>query len=734
MKKQPSRFVGTIESLGPAGWAKPPHIVEAIQERKRLRQFREQRASSRAFCPNGPGGGVSNDCGAKILESPDSGGGGSYRPKTLEQERLEAAGTWGQEEWDSYVESPYDGGDNDGYVPDLHISVAIPGLPNQMTMINIDDPEQVAQYITLSAKSMKMTPEEFMKSKKFGGSLYATTPSDKAKLFGGSQNKYKVKIYRSGGWGKKENDDAAKRIGSILRAAGIRGDHLSDAVREYAKKNGLNSKDEMYSGLTIFKRDPYEFIDWVRDRMEGFDPKKLKKSNRAFCSTGDGGGIDNSCGSKEKMAADKDSGGGSSSTGTAKVAAKVTAPAAPRRNVTPKDIAKILEKIGQNPDGFTLDPASSEQPPDGIMVSEYKNDSVRSVKIKASDISKPEGADAFAKWYAENADLLIGDPTKFVGGWKTGDEFYIDVATRFEPSQAAEALEAGRKAGQLAVFNLATFKETWVKYDDGDSRKPEDWDDAYDRAKKDLIAKQEDGEDVDSELTKHGKTSVRAYNKHTKEQRHEQQGRAIRRPNEGNPDRGFSSVSGVSRKVSRPSVEGVVRRQPRAATVSVQGSAAPVAGSETTSSRSLTSQAERGILATGEVFPGVEFRDTGTSCLASYSPESDTIYVSPSISEHDVNSFIELSRTGWFSQPNPILHEYAKRYHYLKSPESYSRSLSAPLTSDQKYLISRGLSVYASTSVSALVAEYVAGRLSGQTYSDQISELISEVTDGAITL
>jgi hypothetical protein len=392
-----------------------------------------------------------------------------------------------------------------------------------------------------------------------------------------------------------------------------------------------------------------------------------------------------------------------------------------------------LEKIGQNPDGFTLDPASSEQPPDGIMVPEYKNDSVRSVKIKASDISKPEGADAFAKWYAENADLLIGDPTKFVGGWKTGDEFYIDVATRFEPSQAAEALEAGRKAGQLAVFNLATFKETWVKYDDGDSRKPEDWDDAYDRAKKDLIAKQEDGEDVDSELTKHGKTSVRAYNKHTKEQRHEQ-GRAIRRPNEGNLDRGFSSVSGVSGKVSRPSVEGVVRRQPRAASVSVQRSAAVVAEIETTSSRSLTSQAERGILATGEVFPEVEFRDTGTSCLASYSPENDTIYVSPSISEHDVESFIELSRTGWFSQPNPILHEYAKRYHYLKSPESYSRSLSASLTSDQKYLISKGLSVYAATSVSALVAEYVAGRLSGQTYSDQIDELISEVTDGAITL
>jgi hypothetical protein len=211
------RFISTEVNLAGSDWVKPQHVAEAIAEARRKKQFREQRA----FCSTGDGGGIDNSCGSKekMAADKDSGGGSSYRPKTLEQERLEAAGTWGQEEWDSYVESPYDGGDHDGYVPDLNISVAIPGLPNQMTTINIDDPEQVAQYITLSAKSMKMTPEEFMKSKKFGGSLHATTPSDKAKLFGGSQNKYKVKIYRSGGWGNKENDDAAKRIGSILRAA-----------------------------------------------------------------------------------------------------------------------------------------------------------------------------------------------------------------------------------------------------------------------------------------------------------------------------------------------------------------------------------------------------------------------------------------------------------------------------------------------------------------------------------
>jgi hypothetical protein len=41
--------------------------------------------------------------------------------------------------------------------------------------------------------------------------------------------------------------------------------------------------------------------------------KKVRGESRAFCATGEGGGIDNSCGAGEKMAADKDSGGGSSS-------------------------------------------------------------------------------------------------------------------------------------------------------------------------------------------------------------------------------------------------------------------------------------------------------------------------------------------------------------------------------------------------------------------------------------
>jgi hypothetical protein len=439
-----------------------------------------------------------------------------------------------------------------------------------------------------------------------------------------------------------------------------------------------------------------------------------KRSSRAFCSTGDGGGVDNSCGSEGNPSPDSDS---SSSSSSSDSTPKADAPS--RRNVTPEDIANILQKISQNPDGFTLDPASGEQPPDGIMVSEYKNDSVRSVKIKVSDISTPAGADAFTDWYEANVDLLTGDPSKFVGGWKTGDEFYIDVATRFEPSQAAAALDAGRKAGQLAVFNLATFKETWVKYEDGDSRKPEDWDDAYGRARQDLIAKQEDGEDVDSELTKHGKSTVRSYNESREEHRNgkQQQGRTVRRSDKGNDDRGLPGVSQVPGGVGRTSGKRVVRGQSGAASETVQGSAAPTS----VASRNLVSQA-----------PGVAVEFRHTDAIASYSPESDTITVSPDITEQDLESFQELSSRGWFSQPNPVLHEYARRCHFLLSPGSFSKPPS--FSDEQRSLASRGVSAHAGTSVPAFVAEYLAGRLSGLAYSQPVRELIAEVTNGEISL
>ena len=169
------------------------------------------------------------------------------------------------------------------------------------------------------------------------------------------------------------------------------------------------------------------------------------------------------------------------------------------------DIVKLLEKIS-SPDseqGFSIDILTADQPSDGIMVSTFHNDTVRSVRIPVDSIAKAEGRDALLSFIVKNGHEFVGRPDRYLGGWKDGNEFYLDISTRFDPNNAAAALEEARVAGQLAVFNLATFKETYVQYADGDSRKPENWNTSFARAQKDAGADS-------GELSEHGRTTVRS--------------------------------------------------------------------------------------------------------------------------------------------------------------------------------------------------------------------------------
>ena len=169
------------------------------------------------------------------------------------------------------------------------------------------------------------------------------------------------------------------------------------------------------------------------------------------------------------------------------------------------DIVKLLEKIS-SPDseqGFSIDILTADQPSDGIMVSTFHNDTVRSVRIPVDSIAKAEGRDTLLSFIVKNGHEFVGRPDRYLGGWKDGNEFYLDISTRFDPNNAAAALEEARVAGQLAVFNLATFKETYVQYADGDSRKPENWNTSFARAQKDAGADS-------GELSEHGRTTVRS--------------------------------------------------------------------------------------------------------------------------------------------------------------------------------------------------------------------------------
>ena len=486
----------------------------------------------------------------------------------------------------------------------------------------------------------------------------------------------------------------------------------------YDKRTGkevTGGQDALSVGNTVFVRVP-EYGGKKRNAKEQYRGAGFwgLESRADDC----GRTPDGKFGPQNDCASDGESGGSEPS----------GSPASPKP-VETLDISKLLQKIAENPDGFTLDPLSAEQPPDGIMVSEFSNDSRRSVKIKASELRTRDGFNAFKKWYSENADLLVGDSSKFVGGWKTGDDFYIDIATRFPPEKAEEALEAGRNSKQLAVFNLGTFKETWVQYDSGDERKPKEWDSGFARARKDSAVKQvydESTPDLQDEnwadeLSKHGKKTVRYYNSETEEATAHEQDREIRRSDEADTDRGLQGVSHLSgerREVEgRDTRRGVVRGQPGAVAGVVQGSAG-------------TSEEVRGLIAetlsASVTLPKVEVRDIGKA-VAFYSASGDTIYVSP-----QARSLAASVESGWVSQPNPVLHELAHRHHLLADAASYLSP--RQFTQEERSLVDSQVSRYASVNSAEFVAEVLSGYWSGRAYSDEVVSLLSDCTNGKVTL
>jgi HK97 family phage portal protein len=431
------------------------------------------------------------------------------------------------------------------------------------------------------------------------------------------------------------------------------------------------------------------------------------------CGRDDGGRF----GPKNQCQADGTGGGGGAVASDRPPSATKT----PSRRVSDDDVEKLLDKISQNPDGFTLDPSSAESPSDGIMVSEFQNDSRRSLQIRASEIRTREGRDAFASWLEENEDVL-DNPDRYVGGWRAGDDFYIDISTRFAPDRAEDALEAGRKAGQLAVFNLGTFKETWVQYESGDSRKPGNWDRGFARARKDAQVSQVYGDGPDlqeadnaAELSKHGKKTVRAYNP-AEENEHEQRSAAVRRADgeedvTGEVPSNADVLRASGEESGQESRSELVRGRPGPDAATLQRSEAV--------SRMISSAEAACRDHLGGHFPRVECRDIGDA-YAVYSPEDDTLYVSPEAGEPDDSE-------GWTSSGNPLLHEVSHRLHYQSDPESYRKSELVTFSDEQRSLIESQVSRYAAVNGREFIAEYIAGQLSGQTYSPEIAAIARSV-------
>lgn len=128
-------------------------------------------------------------------------------------------------------------------------------------------------------------------------------------------------------------------------------------------------------------------------------------------------------------------------------------------------------------------------------------------------------------------------------------------------------------------------------------------------------------------------------------------------------------------------------------------------------------------LAVSGPLPKIEVRDIGKA-IAFYSPEGDTIYVSPEA--------LRLEANGWVSQPNPVLHELAHRHHLLADATSFLSS--RDFTPEERSLVESQVSRYAATNSKEFVAEVLSGYWAGQRYSDEVMVLLSDCTDGKVTL
>lgn len=473
----------------------------------------------------------------------------------------------------------------------------------------------------------------------------------------------------------------------------------------------------------------------VKIRPAASAKKKESRATGDDCGRQDGGkfGKGNDCASDGSGGSK--SGQDSKTQGTAQKAPENSSGPKPRsRPVTQEDAARLLEKISQNPDGFTLDPLSAEQPASGIMCSEFANDSVRSIKFPSSQIETDETSLAFAEWLMQNTDLLIGDDSRFVGGWRDGEDFYIDVATRFEPVSPEVALERGRKAGQYAVFNLETFKETWIQYEPDDPRKPKDFDEKYAAA----IARLPEDEREDAK--KHGRTTVRSYNALSPIHREEasdgtgRTGPEVRHSLEGQGN-SVGVVSGLSGV--RAEGRGVAGEDPERGMVS--GEVSGKVGVEARASEGVRAGLGKpdevrrlieDVEALGLDLPVIEVRDDLGKALAFYDHDGDTLYVSPKIDRRSVLSLQRSASDRWVSQPNPILHELGHRVHKRTYPDTYESSESVEFTAEQRHLISENVSRFAATNGREFVAETVAGVLAGRNYCEEILNLFWEVTSG----
>lgn len=104
----------------------------------------------------------------------------------------------------------------------------------------------------------------------------------------------------------------------------------------------------------------------------------------------------------------------------------------------------------QNPNGFSINPTSGQQPQDGFMVAIHG----KTQTMDPNDVTH-QAVQAFVN---ANADSF-SDSSMHVGGWKNDKDgkFYLDPSQHF--TDRNQAIKAGRARNQIAIWDVKNKQE-----------------------------------------------------------------------------------------------------------------------------------------------------------------------------------------------------------------------------------------------------------------------------------
>lgn len=126
-----------------------------------------------------------------------------------------------------------------------------------------------------------------------------------------------------------------------------------------------------------------------------------------------------------------------------------------------------------------------------------------------------------------------------------------------------------------------------------------------------------------------------------------------------------------------------------------------------------------------DTLPEIE-TTTGMKDYARYSPSNDKIYISTKINSSAVENLKQGTERGFYTQENPVLHELGHYLAYKLDPEGFDRLKNMDWTPQEKEMLKKNISEYATTNGSELIAEYASGVMSGRKYPKEVNDFINK--------